>query len=219
MAEAVSIGFDVLNHPDGNSQPPPYGLRLDYSGQNHTFEFNGGVMAFLDLTNKTMTMNGTVIHGVGNTSTNEVWTIATNLTWVGIQGVSNTDFNNLSETDLESIKADLQSPAGLFGNGSRLLFTVDSLTLTTAIINPIYQGATAWSGKGDGSGNQFYVGTGHRGVSGLSAWGWVMTANGQTGTNDFLLTLEPKEDEVPEPTTIALVAAGLGVMMSRRRIV
>ncbi len=216
-AQAVSIDFDVLNHPAGNSQPPPYGLRLDYNSENHTFEFNGNVMASFDMTNKSMTFDGTVVHGVGNTSTGEVWTIATTLTWVGIQGVSNTDFNNLTEADLEAIKTSLLNPAGLFGSGSRLLFTVDSLTLTTAVVGPVYQGAVSWSGKANSSGDQFYVGTGHRSVSSLSAWGWVMTANGQTGTNDFLLTLEPKQDGVPEPATIALLTAGLGAVVSRRR--
>ncbi|MCA9414965.1 MAG: PEP-CTERM sorting domain-containing protein [Candidatus Omnitrophica bacterium] len=216
-AQAVSLDFDLFNHPDGNSQPPPYGLRLDYNGENHTFDFGPGVSAIFDLTNKSLAITGSAIHGKGSASTGEAWNISASLTWVGIEGVSSTDFNNLTESDLETIRNNLITPLGLFGSGDRLIFDVNSLTLTTSVVSPMFQGATSWSGKGDGSGNQFYIGTGHRGASGLSGWGWVMTPTGQTGTNDFLFTLEANPSEVPEPTSIALLTAGLGALVSRKR--
>lgn len=63
---ATEQSFQLNNHPDGNAQPPPYGLRLDFGDQNNLFFFDN-VVGVMDTVTNALSISGTVSHGTEET--------------------------------------------------------------------------------------------------------------------------------------------------------
>jgi len=70
--------YTLLDHPDGNLNPPPYGLRVDSLGYTFSVEL-GGVNVILDWDGgSTATITGTLY----NNQTTDIWTVDYTLTGV-----------------------------------------------------------------------------------------------------------------------------------------
>lgn len=205
-AFAVSVGTYILSsHPDGNQNPPPYGLRLDglltgSSGEEYTFDFNH---ASSDMK---LTWNGSMIHIFGTAfggedngagyapSTTAVWTI--DFTYNA--GVSTSANGGVDDVVVNAHHQNFGTLSGALGDFALRDHTDGVLSFTF--------------GDEDGSG--------HREFNGISGWGWLDYCNtdvhecAQDGTDwvpthitasDWLFTATP----VPVPAAVWLFGSGL----------
>jgi len=198
-AEAKTLNFELDNHPDGNQAPPLYGLRLDFpnSSDENTFSFNTGggstVSASLDTTTGIMTITGTVEHVEQNGSTagtGGVYDLNATIQMVG-------DFTEANVLDFGT---------NVQGNTLSMTLTHDG-TSTDTFSGGTEDGIT-WDGFGGDP--DFNFAGGHRGVTGLSGWGWL-EPNDADGTfshvdsQDWLFTAT----FVPLPGAAGLIGLGM----------
>lgn len=206
-AEVIQLGEYVLgNHPDGNAQPPQYGLRLDElfnvtSGHDifsFDFEAIGSDMQMI-VTASTIRIFGTTLGGrdVGGSYAVEATTGFYTVDFlynVGVATVPGDDDVWVKSTP------DMQNRGKITAPGGQVIDLVD---------------------KSDGN-YQFRLGdedndAGHRGFDGISGWGWLN--HGPSGSphiaaSDFLFTA--RFVRVPAPGAIALVGVA-GLAATRRR--
>lgn len=205
-AQATIITYDLFNHPDGDANPPPYGLRLDElynASSNHdifTFNFNDVASdMFLDYDDVANTIHifGAVLGGRDSGSTHAadqyLGVYLVNFTYtLGVQ------------------------TAG--GDDDLIVDTLNHANSGT-IITPLGDTISLYDERG-GSSFSFRFGNedndaGHRGFDGLSGWGWL---NHHAPTNhieagDWLFTAV--RSDIPTPGSVALVALG-GMLAARR---
>lgn len=226
-ANAAIHQYVLMDHPDGNQNPPPYGLRLDklFTGNGIdgvvTFSFGdpgSSMNAFVDDVANTMRIVGTAVGGRDQNALGwdpEV-TAAIDFTYqtgpLGAFDPTNPQImlNGLADSILSTL-----------GTGT---VEILSSSTTPALVGNEY----TFSAKTNNGGNAFnFKDTNHRGFDGINGWGWVRVTGAQDKdgnalkyhsgqTQDWLFTAEL----VPEPMAI-VVWAGLGVagcLMIRRRM-
>lgn len=197
VAQAGTVThFALADHPDGNQNPPSYGLRFDGI-------FGGGIATFsMDhFGDTTLTVTDTgpniEIHIEGTLYGGEV---------DGSGGYISADSYLLDFTYTMSVNAVANGwiaageHAGNTGTLTQLGGPASVYTLDT---------------KADGDGNAFlFLADGHR-LPNDSDWvgrGWFQPYPGTSGSQDFLFTATV----IPAPGVIGLAGVG-GLMMSRRR--
>ncbi len=188
-AQAVSFGTYALdNHPDGDQNPPPYGLRLDGlmgGSSSYTFDVTNQGAGGLTLTYTAagMHISGSVWGGLDTGSSwlsPELWTVDFTYSTIGVATPDDDAWAHNTDTSFNST---------IFGFG----------TLTR-----VGTGAT-WDLRDQSNGDySFRFGDedndlGHRGFPGLSGWGWLDYRSGtgawtHTGSDDWLFTA----NRVPE---------------------
>ena len=208
FAAPISQGlYQLRNHPDGNQNPPLYGLRLDElvnatSGHDvFTFDFNHAS------SNMQMTYNGTTIHIFGQAyGGRDIGASYANDASLGIYLI---DFTyNIGVAPVPGDDDIYVNPGNSYNYGS--------------ITRPGGQVISMRDGHYGNGQPDFRFGDedndlGHRGFAGLSGWGWLFTNTGPNGSyvnytsNDWLFTA----NLVPGPGAAALL--GLGALATGRR--
>ena len=196
--------YTLNNHPAGNAATPYYGLRLDGliggSSNEVTFDFDDVAHGSL------MKMHYTDgnIHIYGNA-------------WGGVDGGS-------SYVSPKLWAIDFTYNTGVAVNGMGVKVSgPDYSNFGTIGDGTTTYGLTDYSGSHD---YNFKLDYDHRGVSGLSGWGWVNYYDLGTdpadshheGASDWLFTATKDPTPAPEPNVLALMAIGLlGIGVMRRR--
>ncbi|MFN0137798.1 MAG: PEP-CTERM sorting domain-containing protein [Phycisphaerae bacterium] len=199
--------YDLANHPDGNSQPPQYGLRLDelvnVTGNHDIFTFDfDAVGSNVDMTYDDV--NGIIrIYGtsLGGRDTGGAYANDVHLGFYQIDFTYNVGVQPVAGDDDVHVVANQQN----FGT-------------ITAPNNVVY----LLEDKSDGT-DSFRLGDenndlGHRGHPGISGWGWLN--HGLTlpaphvAASDWLFTATYR---IPEPSSLALIALGAVAMLRRSR--
>ncbi len=219
-AEAVTHGFDVGNHPDGIAAPPHYGLRLDHSAQFNLFDFKN-VVGLLNTDTGDFLIQGIVWHATAQADdySGQIFYLDALL------------HLDIPADNFASLVANTASPT-LNGNTEYLALTLldnDGVAGAAADFNgnQVAEGDT-FSSEDDTyyvnaemGGHGFHMRNNHRGVSGLSGWGWVSPdGQGHTASQDWLFTLQytefptppPPLTPIPEPASATLVLMGLAGM-------
>ncbi|HZW06251.1 MAG TPA: hypothetical protein VFF65_03935 [Phycisphaerales bacterium] len=210
FGDLVAFGtYHLSNHPDGNAQPPQYGLRLDelYNATgNHdifTFDFNHAQ------SNMSMDYNGTSIHIYG-----QAWggrDTGSGYANDGYRGVYVIDFTYNIGVGLAPGDDDVLVNPGLSYNYGSIQ---TPLGHTIGLRDGHYSGGQPDFRFGDENND-----AGHRGFDGLSGWGWLFTQTGAHGSyvnhasDDWLFTATL----VPTPGAAALMGLGAVAGLRRRR--
>lgn len=196
--------YTLNNHPDGGAASPYYGLRLDgllgSSSDEVTFDFDDAANG------SSMSMDYTVgnIHIYGNA-------------WGGVDSGS-----SYVNPTLWAIDFTYNTGVAVNGDGVKVSGP-DYSNVGTISDGTTTYGLTDYSGKHD---YNFKLDYGHRGVSGLSGWGWVNYFDMGTdpadsvheSASDWLFTATKDPASAPEPSVLALMALGLlGFGFTRRR--
>jgi hypothetical protein len=207
-ATPIATGlYQLRNHPDGNQNPPLYGLRLDElvnATGNHdvfTFDFNHAS------SNMQMTYNGSTIHifgqayggrDIGSGYANDIH-----------RGIYLIDFTySIGVANVPGDDDVYVNPGNSYNYGS-----IQRPNGSTVLLRDGHYG----NGQPD-----FRLGdedndAGHRGFAGISGWGWLFTNTGPNGSyvnhasDDWLFTA----NLVPTPGSAALL--GLGALAAGRR--
>lgn len=210
MGDLVAYGnYHLSNHPDGNQNPPAYGLRLDElfnaTGDHDvfTFDFNHALSNMqMDVSSSSIHIFGVSYGGrdIGTTYANDayrgVYTINFTYTW-GI-GMAPGDDDILVDPGYHYNYGSIQGP----GPGGTTIGLRDGHYATG---QPDFR-----LGNEDND-------LGHRGFNGISGWGWLFTQTGANGSyvnhtsDDWLFTATL----TPTPGTGALM--GLGALAGFRR--
>jgi len=210
MAQAVTIqtgDYRLRNHPDGNAQPPQYGLRLDelynVTGDHDifTFDFNhAGSAMYLNYNGSTIHIWGTTWGGrdTGSGYANDVhrgfYTV--NFTYtIGVGLVPGDD--------------------DIFVNPGPGNYNYGMLTTPSGAHIPLrdghYDNGTLDFRFGDEDND-----LGHRGFNGISGWGWLFHGpynSPYIASSDWLFTAEI----IPAPGAAALMGLGAAMAVGRRR--
>ena len=220
--------YRLCNHPNGNATPPPYGLRLDGLNGNHTntftfdFEYDDGagmqsnMRMDLDQAAGTIRIFGTLYGGLNKTSAPNFYDDSLTNDQVGWWQVDFTyslgvgtvtgDMGGFTDVAVDDSAAGMNS-----GTISRLSgFGATTLNSSYNLVDK----------AGNSEGNTFRFGdegdgNGHRGVPGLSGFGWVMH-NGRTNftpNSDWIFTAKP----VPVPGAYLLGILGFAAVGLVRR--
>ncbi len=213
-AEAAAIGlgtYQLHNHPDGASNPPPYGLRLDElynpTGGNDIFTFNfdaPGSDMKLEFDGSTIHIFGTTLGGrdigAAHAADNFLGLYAIDFTYsVGVKTVVGDD-DQIVEPGANGLNTGTITPLGM-----------SHPSVGVAVNLGDVQNAENYSFRLGDENND----NGHRGFNGISGWGWL-SVNGDDHAgqyDDFLFTAEL----IPEPMTAGLMLMGFGVIGLRRR--
>ena len=197
----ISSGvYQLHNHPDGNAQPPQYGLRLDElynatSGHDiYTFDFS----ALASNVQMTVTATTIRIYGQAYGGRDVGGSYAADID----AGVYSFDF--LYSFGVQPVPGDDDVYVLADGQNSGWISTPrgDVISLVD---------------KSDGN-YSFRLGdenndAGHRGFSGISGWGWLTHGTrAHVDSSDWLFTAEL----VPAPSAMGLLALA-GVAAGRRR--
>ncbi len=209
-AQAITIGsYDLHNHPDGSENPPAYGLRLDglltgNSNEEYTFDFNHQDSAMtLTYDGSTIVIDGKAFGGEDNgtgyaAGTTAIWDIH----FEYLVGVNQPGDGGLDDV---IVNAD-------YANFGTISSNLDNFELSDKSSG----GLSFQFGDENGSG--------HRGESGISGWGWLRHgADCTTGTDcaniqysDWLFTATPTP--VPVPAGIWLFSSALiGLFAAKRK--
>lgn len=220
VASADTRVFELHDHPDGNANPPPYGLRLDgvfgAYGQSGTTSFSFDTAAGVFLT---VTDNG------GDIEINIAGTVYGGRDTGGGYGFGAgayaLDFTYAYEVEEDGAGWRV-SPQNVNNRGA--------LTAGAGITG-IAEGTEFGFFEMANTGNPFrFVQDDHRlqspsddAIIALDPWvgrGWLQLDSGYGGTHDWLFYGVEVTNEIPTvplPTTAGLGLAGLGLVGSRRR--
>lgn len=194
--------YRLHNHPDGDADPPPYGMRLDElynetSGHDiYTFDFDhasSNMVLNYDSTNQIITISGVAWGGrdIGGSYANDqylgFYTIAFTYN-VGVGPVPGDDDIWVTSAS-GSNSGTIQTPLGHTKNLRDV--AADGFTFRF----------------GDENNNQ-----GHRGFAGISGWGWMDIDGHHQDAQDWLFTAE----RIPEPSSVLLALLGVVGVVRRR---
>ncbi len=211
-ASAATImggAYALHNHPDGASNPPPYGMRLDelynVSGDNDifTFDFDApGADMKLVYDGASIHIFGTAVGGRdtggGHAADNYLGIYTIDFTYnVGVQSLEPAD------DDIAVIP-----PASPANFGTLVPNNPAHPSFNVAVnLEDVLMGVSLRLGDEDND-------AGHRGYNGISGWGWLAVDGiPHVGVHDdFLFTAVL----IPEPATAALGLLGLALVMRRR---
>lgn len=216
--------FLLLDHPDGNQNPPPYGLRADkvFADENSAFDLattfsfdsTGDVFATVNTSNDTFTIAGTAFGGTdaGGSNYAEEFKVAISFTY---------QLNAGTLAGFDPFNPQIvMTTSNATGSGTLKVLDGDvDNNGTSATDNRVVNMGT----KADGNNifnfrllNQLRNNNGGPYGPGIEGEGWVTYDSTTSGTHDWLFTAKL----VPEPMTI-VVWAGLGVagcVLIRRRL-
>lgn len=226
-ALATTFTYNLASHPDGNAEPPAYGLRLDelfdVTGGHDVWSFDfddaqsnmtlvyddGGTPGDGALGDDTVRIFGTVFGGLdtgteyGDPTRRGLWDVdfsyTTNLQSAGAGGVD--------------VMVNPDSPSN---NGSITpLFAVggDAGTNGVPIALVDEDGGKGFSFKFNNTDDHRLGGTGLSGPDTFVGWGWLnYGGESHVAASDWLFIAT-----VPEPGTSTLLGAALAAVLSRRR--
>jgi hypothetical protein len=197
--------YQLFNHPDGNQNPPPYGLRLDElydattSHDVFTFDFNHPSSYV------TMTYTGSTITITGNArGGRDAGTVHAADAYLGLYS-----FNFVYNIGVGLAPGDddvLVNPA-IAGSNTGWIMT--PLGDTIALRDESNGDFTFRLGDEDND-------LGHRGFAGISGWGWLThgpSTASHVHDSDWIFTVGPL---VPSPSAAGGLVLG-GVLAARRR--
>ncbi len=200
--------YRLHNHPDGNVNPPPYGLRLDNlydetAGNDvYTFDFDHADSAvFLAYNPVAATIE---IYGEARGG-RDVGAVHANDQYLGTY-----EFYFLYDVGVEDVPGDddVQVDAPDHSNSGWITTPLND----TFDLSDIFMGGYTFR-LGDEDND-----LGHRGYAGISGWGWLAIdgVRNAIGSDDWLFTAE--WIEIPEPASVLLLGMGaLGVIRRRSR--
>lgn len=194
--------YNLHNHPDGNANPPAYGMRLDglydTSGSDiFTLDFDDPQSSVqMQITDNSIRIFGSALGGrdVGGSYANDQY--------LGIYTIDFTYSLGISQVP-----------------GDDDLWVVAPTASNSGMVStPLGDDINLWD-KSNGTFN-FRLGdenndNGHRGHDGISGWGWMNHSDPDVhiAATDWLFTATL----VPTPGALALLSAGALCMTSRRR--
>ncbi|MFG0328551.1 MAG: hypothetical protein ACF8PN_01520 [Phycisphaerales bacterium] len=204
-ADIIDPGVYFLeNHPDGNANPPAYGLRLDElqdvtAGHDvFTFDFEA------DDSDMRMSWDGTSLRIFG----------------VAFGGLDIGGSYDPNHSGLWAIDFTYSEVVTAPGDDDLIVVTPDGTNTGTIQFVDGGDVIPLWDFSGH-HGFTFRLGDenddeGHRGFDGLSGWGWLnhTVQNQHVYASDWLFTVG---DEVPAPGPLALLTAGLFCVAQGRR--
>ncbi len=230
-AQGVSIDNGVYNlasHPDGTENPPPYGLRLDGllgdNSEEYTYDFSDPLSSMTMTISDSLLFPGTkkvVISGksFGGLDTGAVYDTELSGLWSIDFSYDNVQVDN-PNMELFTLKADAGNNAGTITS----LFN-SSGAQAGRLSNGDMFNLIDYDGTHDFT---FKLKFGHRGVAGLSGFGWLNHA--PDGVNihkvdhiyasDWLFTAEkvpPPPPNIPLPPALPAGLALLGLVVLRQR--
>ena len=134
--------YFLLDHPDGSSSPPPYGLRLDFLGITLSTELNGASTVLSWAGGTTATITGTL----WNNQAAELWSVDYTLTGVSA-APANLGFSALAGSGtLTDASLNVIALTGMQNaTGSAFDFLADGYRLES---DPGYGGSQAAVGRG-----------------------------------------------------------------------
>lgn len=204
-AAMIALGtYQLHNHPDGNVDPPPYGMRLDElfditaGHDDFTFDFDA---AGSDVR---LTYDGTTIHIFGSAFGGR--DVGATYAVEPTTGVYTFDF--VYSLGVAAVPGDDD------------IYVVGPDETNFGSIQPPVGPAISLADKSDGN-FVFRFGDedndlGHRGFPGISGWGWMthhFETQGHIPNTDWLFTAEL----IPAPSAASLIGLmGLGALRRRR---
>ncbi|GJM26267.1 MAG: hypothetical protein DHS20C16_26820 [Phycisphaerae bacterium] len=227
-ASAFNFTTPILNHPDGDVNPPPYGLRMDelFTQTPSSGSIVGGVggittFSFAPGDGANMTMN---VNDLGGD-------LEINISGVAKGGVDAGGSYGYGEGLFAIDFTYSMNVEGVPGPNGGWKVTPNNVanngTITALAGNTDITAGTEWTfwDEVNGDNDSFLVVrdehrlAGHPGILALDPLvgrGWVTyhsNGSGSSGTQDFLFIADTP---IPEPTSIMLLAAGCGVLGLRR---
>lgn len=197
--------YELSNHPDGSSNPPPYGLRLDElynetSGHDiFTFDFDHpSSSVFMDVTATTIHIYGSARGG------RDIGAAHAMDSYLGMY-----TFDFVFSTGVQSVPGDDDvwvDTANYANTGTIMTPLGDTIDMHD------YRGSNPFSFRLGDEDND----AGHRGFAGISGWGWINHGPDKTvhfPASDWLFTATL----VPTPGAGAMALVGGAMMMRRRR--
>ena len=215
-ASATVWNFDLDNHPDGNQNPPPYGLRLDglFTGNSSdvwTFSFVDVGLVVDDAGSGSATISGTVN---GGRDTGSDYATGTQASW----GLSFT-FTGIT------IGADgaftINTGGGVDAANTGALTLLDDIDLDGNAGSDQNKAINLVGFMGGTFAEDSYRCSGHPGCGPWVGRAWLNhsiqfgapATTSHIAASDFIFTATP----VPEPTALALLGLGLTAFGWRRR--
>jgi len=219
-AYAAPIVYELESHPGGNKNPPPYGVRFD-----EIFDVTGGhdvwTMDFSHpSSNMTMVLNPADPANGGNPSIHIFGT-----TYGGL------DIGAAYDPTLQGLwTLDFLYTSNVVINGTEWVVNPEDQANNQGSLTPLFSAGPIVAGtpvslydEDGGKGFSFkFNDAGHRGGYPYSGWGWMNhdgdgNPTGDPDTHikstDWLFIAHP----VPEPASMTLLAAGVGVVSFVRR--
>ena len=224
-AAADMFTFTLHNHPDGDAQPPPYGLRLDElvnvtAGHDYfTFNFDDASISaanhmklVYDDFASTITISGKVVGGLVTAGA------YTNPNWTGVWDVMFVYDTNVSST-ISSPDFELEiSPNSASNNGTIQLTTGPNTGSTFSLHDGPMDGG--FSFRFNNTDDHRLAGHGLSGPETFVGWGWLTHGTGaHVSASDWIFTGEDATppQNIPEPGSLALLASGVAAGLARRR--
>ena len=220
--------YRLANHPDGNQNPPPYGLRLDGldGTASHVFTFDfeyddgagnaSDMHLFLDHHTNSIHIYGTVYGGLnkpGNTGIYDNSATNDRVGWwdvdftysIGV-GPKPGDGGGLHDMAVDD-GAQMQNSGSITRQSGFGASTLNSsYTMVDKAGNP-----NNYTFRFGDENN----GHGHRGFAGISGWGWLIHSGmgAHNPASDWLFTATP----APVPGAVLLGVLGMGLVGATRR--